>query len=170
MMTVDQAKKFVSVTTYNQLNKLLYTLEHVTSPRDIARTQEKLRESMEKLFTYKEIFELHSDHILELAETVAGLYPERTDLNGYVYYILKYIDKKIARYENTCIKYKRKLRSWSKVKDTNPDGYLNLRYEVWTYTEGYYHQQAHMYRLLQRTLKELLYYAERGDICRRKNT
>lgn len=168
MMTNEQAKMFLSVNTHNKITKLLYTLEHVKTPRDIAKAQENLREMIEELFTYKEIFDLHSDHILELAETVAGLYPERNDLNDYVYYILDYINKKLTRYEEKKSRYKQDLRQMEKIREIDRDRYLNLRYTVWTYTDGYYCQQAHMYRLLNRTLKELLSRNERGTKCRKK--
>lgn len=168
MLGKEQAKKMVSIATHKQLTKLLYELEHITAPRDILRKKENLRDLIGKLFTYKEIFELHDDHILELAETVVGLYPEREDLNGYVYYILIYLEKQIARLEEIRKKREKELKIKEKYQDKDPEGFLDLKYETWTYTEGYYYQKAHMYRLLQHSLKDLLRFAERGVICRKR--
>lgn len=168
MISVNDAKKIMGVSTYNQLTKLLYTLEHVTAPRDIRRTQDKLRELISNLLSFKNVLELHTDHIIELAETIAGLYPERDDLDGYIYHILPYINKKLKRYDEICMRYRQQLKQMGKVRDQDPEGYLNLRYKVWTYTDGYYHQQAHMYQLLRSLLRDLSDYARRGIIC--KNT
>lgn len=166
MIGPNEAKKIMGVATYNQLTKLLYTLEHVTAPRDILRTQDKLRELISSLLSFKNVLDLHTDHIVEIAETIAGLYPEREDLEGYIYYILPYINKKLKRYDEVCMRYRQQLKQMAKVRDQDPEGYLNLRYKVWTYTDGYYHQQAHMYQLLRSLLRDLSDYAKRGIICK----
>lgn len=170
MLEKERAKKFVSIGTHNQLTKLLYTLEHVTAPRDISKAKASLREVIGKLFTYKEIFELHDDHILELAETVVGLYPEREDLDSYLFYILEYLESQILKYEQIKNKYITELSIKTKLREneTDPDGYLNLKYKTWTYTTGYYHQKVHMCRLLAQVLRDLSAYAKGGQICRKR--
>lgn len=168
MLEKQQARKLVSINTHNTLTELLYKLEHVASPKEIVRAQESLRDFCSKLFTYGEIFELHDDHILDLAETIAGLYPELNDLEGYLYHILGYLGKQISKYEHKCMQYSQKLRRKAKEQETDPDGYLDLKYKTWTYTEGYYCQQAHMYRLLQDTLNSLLKYDREGALCQKK--
>ncbi len=168
MFTKEQAKKIISLSTYNQLNKQLYALEYTIKAREKIKIKEKLRDFIGKLFTYGDIFEFHDDHILDLAETIAGLYPEREDLKDYIYHILIYLENQIGRYEKVCQQKKQELVKKEIEKLTDPDGYLDKEYEVWTYTDGYYRQRTNMYRLLRQTLKDLLYYEERGVLCKRK--
>lgn len=165
MIDRKQAKKLMSIGTYNTLTELLYKLEHVKAPKEIVRAKESIRDFCVKLFTYGEIFELHDDHVIDLAETLAGLYPEREDLEGYAFYILGYLEKQVARQEKLSLQYSQQLRVKAKERDKDPDGYLDLKYKAWTYAEGYYFQQANMYRLLQETLNALLKYDKEGILC-----
>ena len=167
-MGKEEARKFVSLSTYNQLNTALYKAEHAKTPKDVAKMKEKLKTIVGKLFTYKEIFEFHDDHIIEIAETIVGLYPEREDLNGYTFYILEYLKNQIAKYERLKMKYTKELAMKEKMRETDFGGYLDVKYRAWTYTDGYYCQQAHMYRLLKTCLTDLVSFAERGVICRAK--
>lgn len=168
MLKKEQAKKFLSIGTYNQLTKHLYKLEHVTSKRDILQTKEKIRDMMTRLFDYSDIVDLHDDHVLELAETIVGLYPERDNLEDYTYYILEYLQKQIWRYEETKQKWEQKKNWEAHNKNKNPDMFLDLTYITWTYTNGYYHQQANMYRLLRQTLIDLLEYDQGRVTCKKK--
>lgn len=168
MLGNKQANKLVSVGTYETLTDLLYKLEHVKSPKEIVRMQESLRSFCTTLFTHKEIFELHDDHILDLAETIAGLYPEFGNLEDYIYHILGYLEKQISKHEQKSRLYSQKLKKKIKEQGTDPDGYLDLKYKTWTYTDGYYCQQANMYRLLQGTLRDILYYDRKGLLCQQK--
>lgn len=170
MLSKEQARKFVSPATHKQLTKLLYELEHVTTRRDIQKRKEKLKDLIGKLFTYKEVFELHDDHILELAETVVGLYPEREELEDYAFYILQYLGRQQANYEKKRKQYQKELKQKEKEKNIDPDGYLDKKYEAWTYEEGYYRQRNHMYGLLKDSLNDLLLYKRQGVICRQRKS
>ena len=170
MLTRERAKKLLSIGTHNKLNDLLFKLENVESPREISALQEKLRDYMGKLFTYKDIFEFHNDHLFEMAEILVGLYPEKDNLEDYTYHILVYLNKKISRYKEIRFERQQALARKAKEQKTDPDGYLDQKYIAWTYTEGYYYQQAQRYRLLQRYLTDLVEFTKkgRGAACRKK--
>lgn len=173
MLTKEKAKKLMSLGTHNQLTKLLYTLDHVTSNRDIAKAQAKLQDYLCKIFRYCDIFEFHTDHILELAEILVGLYPERDNLEDYTKHILVYLTKKIQKHQTLETKYRKRLQQKALQKEKDPDGYLDLKYETWTYTDGYYHQQVQMYRLLSRSLSDLLLFEARKGMkntCQKKSS
>ena len=158
MLDKAQAKRFVSASTHKKISELLYVLEHVKIPREAAKVKEQLREQVTKLFSFRDIVELHDDQIMELAETIEGIYPERENLSDYVYFILVYLDEQIAKYEKKKEQYAQELIQKHKWKEKYPDQYLNLRYKVWTYTDGYYRQRAQMYGLLRQGLNDLLWF------------
>lgn len=163
----------MSIGTHNQLTKLLYTLEHVTSSRDVAKAQTKLQDYLCKIFRYCDIFEFHIDHLTELAEILVGLYPERDNLEDYTKHILAYLTKKIHKHRIIEQTYRKQLQQKALHKEKDPDGYLDLKYETWTYTEGYYHQLAQMYQLLYRALSDLLLFeSQKGTtaVCQKKSS
>ena len=173
MLTKEKAKKLLSLGTHNQLTKLLYTLDHVTSNREIAKAHAKLQDSLCKIFRYCDIFEFHTDHLIELAEILVGLYPERDNLEDYTKHILAYVIKKIHKHQMLEEKYRKQLQQKARYKENDPDGYLDLKYKTWTYTDGYYHQQVQMYRLLNRSLSDLLLFeAQKGrkHTCQKKSS
>lgn len=172
MLTRERAKKLLSIGTHNKLNELLFKLENVESPREVSALQEKLRDYMGKLFTYKNIFEFHNDHLFEMAEILVGLYPEKDNLEDYTYHILVYLNKKISRYKEIRFKQQQSLARKAKERKVDPDGYLDQKYIAWTYTEGYYYQQAQMYRLLHQYLTDLVEFTKKGrdTACRKKTT
>ena len=170
MTSKEQLRKLISPGTHTKVNDLLYKLENTQSQKDTNLLQEKLREYMGKLFPYKDIFEFHDDHILELAEIVADLYPERENLEEYASNILVYINRKRDRYRKRTLQYQALFRQKQKELSVDSDEYLDLKYQTWTYTDGYYHQQALMYELIGRTLRLLINLNRkgRGKGCQKK--
>lgn len=170
MLDKTRAKKMVSKGTHAQLSKILYELEHMEDGKSVsAKTKDakmqKLRNIMQKLFTFKEVFELHDDHIVELAEIIAGIYPELSDLEDYTYHILAYLSKRMREHEKITREYVEKLRWKEMKKDRDPDGYLDLKYLTWTYTTGYHHQTYHTYAIMKVALEDLLRFKKEGVIC-----
>ena len=163
MTSKERIKKLISQGTYTKVNDLLFKLNNTESKKDEAMLKEKLRDYMGKLFPYRDIFEFHDDHIRELAEVVADLYPEREHLEEYGANILVYINRKLSRYQQRKTQYQIDLHRKEKERYTDPDGYLDLKYLAWTYTEGYHHQQALMYHLLSRTLQVLIENNRKGS-------
>lgn len=170
MTSKERMKKLMAQGTYTKVNDLLFKLDNTESKKDEALLKEKLRDYMGKLFPYQDIFEFHDDHIRELAEVVADLYPEREHLEEYGTNILIYISKKLSRYQQRKTYYQIRLHRKEKERQTDPDGYLDLKYLAWTYTEGYYHQQALMYQLLFRTLQVLMEMGRKGSGKKCQNT
>lgn len=156
MLTKEKAKKLVSLGTHNQLKKILHTLNNVTSKRDIAKAQTKLIECLSKIFRYRDLVEFHVDHLVEMAEVIVELYVERDNLEDYTEHILVYLNDRIQKQQRLEQKYRKLLQQKTLEKETDPDGYLDLKYLTWTYTDGYYHQRAMMYRLLNYYLSDLL--------------
>lgn len=162
MTSKEQLKKLMSVGTNKKVNDLLFKLDHTESKKDLVLLQEKLRDLMGKLFPYKDIFEFHDDHILELAEIVADLYPEQANLEEYASNILVYINRNQERYRKRVFQYRTMFRQKRKELPVDSDEYLDLKYQTWTYTDGYYHQQALMYELIGRTLRLLIEQSRKG--------
>lgn len=173
MLDKASAKKMVSKGTHTQLSKILYELERMDDGKNVsAKTKDakmqKLRNIMQKLFTFKEVFELHDDHIIELAEIIAGIYPELFNLEDYTYHILAYLSKRMQEYEKITREYVEKLRWKEMEKDKDPDGYLDLKYLTWTYTTGYHYQTYHTYVIMKAALEDLLRFKRDGAICGKK--
>ena len=165
----------VSKGTHEQLTNLLYEIDHLQNdPNASNKTKltkmQKLRTIMEKFFSFREIYDLHDDHVIELAEIIVGLYPELSDLDDYTYHILEYLSKRIHKYERTMHEYKEKLLRKEREKDIDPDGYLDLKYLTWTYTHGYHYQTYHTYILMKIALEDLMRFKRDGVICSKKNT
>ncbi len=155
----DQLKKLISLSTYNQLNKWLFLLEKSRSRKKDVQIKTALRRILERIFTYKEVYALHDDHIVELCEVFAALYPERQNLSEYGYYVLRYTRSQLAKMEET-LKKKKQAAEWGRKTKASPSVQLDLDYAAWVYTHGYYQGRIHAYRLLFYALSDLIRMAE----------
>ena len=79
--------------------------------------------------------------------------------------ILVYINRNLERYRKRVFQYRTMFRQKRKELPVDSDEYLDLKYQTWTYTDGYYHQQALMYELIGRTLRLLIEQSRKG--CRK---
>lgn len=156
MITKAKSKKLLAVGTHNRLTSLLHICYNVDSPRKRKNAYEKLQKYLSTIFSYEELCEYHTDHLEELAEIIQGLYPERDNLQDYSHHILEYLNKRLRKYKQTKERYILELSINRRKLDSHSDEYLNLKYLAWTYSHGYYAQQAHMHRLLHTYLTGLL--------------
>lgn len=114
-------------------------------------SMEDLRKQMEKLLGYKDIFNLHDQHLTELAECVVDLADADDRLECAA---------EMERYAKRCISLyrerKRKLiekSQWAKSRnDHNEPLLLDLAYQIWTYDAGFEYSKFHMYSMLCRII------------------
>lgn len=108
---------------------------------------EQLRKYMERLFSFKNIFNLHDDHLIELAECIVDL-ARADDRLEYADGMERYAQKRISRY------LERKTRvikenSWAKAtKHINKETMLDLTYRQWVYESGFEYSKFQMYTML----------------------
>lgn len=162
MITKEKAKKLLSVSFYNRLTKKLHICYNVKSSRSRAKAYESLRDTLEPIFTYVEIFELHNDHLVEIAEVLQGLYPEADEIADYTFYILEYLRKQMKAISADADKAQKAYSYAKHAYDPDSGEVLNARYVAQTYQDGYYAGQHKAYSLLFQCLTGLVEYVERG--------
>ncbi len=160
---IKKMRKLLSESVHTQLQKYLTALEQIDENDPVAlkeeeKVQERIRRVLERIFTFEQIYEFHMEHLLELADVILGLYPERDQLEEYTYCIFPYLQSRLKSYEMKRNAYLDKLSRAKRTMDTESVEYLDLAYRTWVYTDGYECQQAKMYRLLQQTLQDLVAY------------
>lgn len=108
---------------------------------------EQLRKQMERLFTFKNVFNMHDDHLTDLAEFIIDL-SRAEDRNEWADMTEKYVRGRIARYQE------RKKRVISEVQWAKVTGradkveMLDLTYNEWVYEAGYEYSKYQMYLML----------------------
>lgn len=108
---------------------------------------EQLKKQMEALFTFKNIFNLHDDHLIELAEFVIDA-SEAEDKLEYMKCTQEYIRKRMSRYKEEKAALARKIQ-WAKVtKETDEIKMLNLSYQLWIYEAGYKYSEYQMLSMM----------------------
>ena len=109
--------------------------------------REKLKKDMEKLFTFKKIFNLHDDHLVELAECIIDL-ANADDRVEYACFVEKYVKERISRYQ----KRKKKLsdeNQWAQAaKNMDELTMMDLKYQLWVYECGFEYSHFCMYTML----------------------
>lgn len=155
MLSKEQVRRFMSLSTHNQLTKQLTLLEKPLSRREEADVRGVLRNAVSRLFTYKEIYDLHDDHVAEMAEVVVALYTEQERLTEYIDGVCSYAEKQMAKLDERRLRCGRRL-DWERKKQVlPPEKLLDLQYEYWTYTDGYYHGRKRAYKLLVWALRDV---------------
>lgn len=122
---------------------------------------ESLKKQLEKLFTFKKIFNLHDDHLIELAECIVDL-SKAEDRMEAARAMKVYIGGRMARYQ------KRKEKAineyqWAKAAK-NPDKVrmLDLEHRMQVYENGFEHSRFQMYTMVSRIAEDIIYEAERN--------
>ena len=122
---------------------------------------EQLKKHMEKLFTFKNIFNMHDDHLIELAECIVDL-ADADDRVKCALEMEQYAQRRISRYQMR----KNKLvaeNQWAKAaKVTDEMAVLDLSYRVWVYESGFEYSKFHMYTMLCHIIHTILAYEKAG--------
>lgn len=146
-LTVEQ---LLSKGTVEKLDKALTKLN-----------MEQLKKQMEKLFTFKNIFNMHDDHLIELAEFIVDLAEEKDRLT-YIQGIEQYARKRMDRYQ------KRKTavikeNQWAKAtKTADKVKVLDLSYQTWVYESGYKYSEFHMLSMMCNIIQSVREYEKAG--------
>lgn len=108
---------------------------------------EALKKQMEKLFTFKNIFNMHDDHLIELAECIVDI-AQADDKVECATATEAYARRRMSRYQDR----KKKLQNenhWAKAaKNMSEVEHLDLTYRLWVFESGYEYSKFHMYRIL----------------------
>lgn len=108
---------------------------------------EQLKKHMERLFTYKNIYNMHDNHLIELAECIVDL-GQSDDLMECAREMEHYAQRRISRYQE----HKKRLTAenqWAKATNRKSKvAMLDLQYQLWVYEFGYEYSKFHMYMML----------------------
>lgn len=115
---------------------------------------ENLKKQMEKLFTFKNVFSMHDDHIIELAECIVDLV-ETDNVTETAANMEQYARTCMSRYIKKRKELSRKIQ-WAKTKkNVSKLDLLDLQYELWVYEEGVEYSHFHMYSTLCQIIREM---------------
>ncbi len=129
-------EKLLSEQTVEKLDKALTKLN-----------MEQLKKQMEKLFTFKNIYNMHDDHLIELAENIVDI-AKADDRVDYIHGIEKYVRTKMQRYQERKAAIVKE-NQWAKAtKSVDEVEMLDLNYQLWVYEHGFKFSEFHMYTML----------------------
>lgn len=115
---------------------------------------EQLKKQMIKLFTFKKIFNMHEDHIAQLAESIIDAYHDddrlawakRTDIYARGQINKYQVRKKKVIAEN----------QWAKAAgNINKVKKLDLTYRLWVYEAGFEYSKYQMYTMLLSIIRDI---------------
>lgn len=116
---------------------------------------EELKKELKKLFTYKKIFNLHDDHLAELADFIIMLFHTKTaERQKMAHDTETYVRMRIARYQQKKENLMREIQ-WAKATGNLSDmDILDLNYRFWIYESGYEYSRVCMYRMICRIAQD----------------
>lgn len=154
------------------MNNQLISVEKLLSKQTIEKldaaltkgNMEQLKKQMERLFSFKNIFNMHDDHIIELAECIVDL--ASSDNIGDILEIAcdmeKYAKRRILQYQKRKNKLIKEIE-WVKVKKNMDEmSMLDLTYRLWVYEFGFEYSKYHMYTMLCRIIHTIQEYKKEG--------
>lgn len=120
-----------------------------------------LKKHMEKLFTFKNIFNMHDDHLVELAECIVDLAQADNRIECGCY-MKQYAQNRISRYQ----KRKKKIimtNQWEKAsKNMDKVHIMDLQYRQWVYESGFEYSKFQMYTMLCNIIQDIEKYEKEG--------
>lgn len=137
-------------------NKNIFTKQTVEK-LDIALgkgNMENLKKQMEKLFTFKNIFNMHDDHLIELAECIVDIYKD-DDRIRCAREMEAYAQRRISRYKERKKRIEREKQWADATKNPDAVAMLDLKYRLWVYDAGFEYSRYHMYSILRKIAKEV---------------
>jgi len=152
-------KKLLSKPVYNRLTKTLLSIEMAKTPSALNHAYDTLREQLTSLFSLRYIGQYPNQVMVDFAEIIQGLYSEKDDLEGYLYHIRNYLYRGVRQYDKLSQQLIRQSQLARKQTNIDPIERLDIDYQAWTYTHGYYRQQYEMYRYLLNISEQVLQYS-----------
>ena len=114
-----------------------------------------LKKQMEKLFTFKNICNMHDDHITELAECITDLWASE-DKVEWAETTESYLRGRISKYQRRKSEWRHKM-TWAKKTDEMDEvEMLDLTYRLWVYEHGFEYSHFQMYSMLHRIARNVL--------------
>lgn len=115
---------------------------------------EQLKKQMEKLFTFKNIFNMHDDHLIELAEDIVDAYRD-DDRLAWAERTKIYARTQLAKYQERKSKIIAE-NQWAKVAGRlNKVEKLDLTYRLWVYESGFEYSKYQMYTMLLGIIRDI---------------
>ena len=152
-------KKLLSKPVYDRLTKTLLSIEMAKTPSALNHAYDTLREQLTSLFSLRYIGQYPNQVMVDFAEVIQGFYSEKDDLEGYLYHIRNYLYRGIRRYDKLSQQLIHQSQLARKQTNIDPIERLDIDYQAWTYTHGYYRQQYEMYRYLLNISEQVLQYS-----------
>lgn len=157
-MNKELVRKLLSYSVYNGLTKSLLSIEKAEKASEKEDAYDVLRERLAKLFSLKNVGHFPNQVMVDFAETIQGLYDEKDDLPGYLFHIRQYLYRQIKTYTDTSQQLSRRVQLMRKHTNLDTIERLDIEYQAWTYSHGYYKQQNEMYQYLLHIIEQVLLY------------
>ena len=143
------AERLLSESTVEKLDAAIYK-----------NNMEQLRKLMEKLFTFKNIFNLHDDHLTQLAENIIDIAHE-SDRPTWIRNNESYVRTQINKYQER----KKKIvaeNQWAKAAGhLDKVEKLDLTYRVWVYDAGFEYSRYQMFTMILGIFREVEEYEKK---------
>lgn len=116
---------------------------------------EQVKKLMEKLFTFKNICNMHDNHIIELGECIIDLWRSEDQIR-WAQETEGYIKLRITRYQKKRQDIFHDVE-WSKATHNgNKVEMLDKTYQLWVYEQGFEFSRFQMFRMLYRITQNIL--------------
>lgn len=143
------AERLLSESTVEKLDAAIYK-----------NNMEQLRKLMEKLFTFKNIFNLHDDHLTQLAENIIDIAHE-SDRLTWIHNNESYVRTQINKYQER----KKKIvaeNQWAKAAGhLDKVEKLDLTYRLWVYDAGFEYSRYQMFTMILGIFREVEEYEKK---------
>lgn len=115
---------------------------------------EDLKKQMTKLFMFKNIFNMHDNHLIELAECIVDIYKD-DDRVKCAQEMEAYAQRRIFRYKERKKRIEKEKQWADATKCPDAVVMLDLKYRLWVYNSGFEYSRYHMYSMLRRIAKDV---------------
>lgn len=140
--------------------KLTKTIVDKLDEYSMKGNPEQLKKQMEKLFTFKNICNMHDDHIAELAECIIDLWMSE-DKADWAKSTENYVRLRVSRYNRHKQEWFNKVQ-WAKAaKNVDEITMMDLKYKLWVYEHGFEYSHFCMFNMLYRITQTILHEEEK---------
>lgn len=142
-------ERLLSERTVNELDAALYK-----------NNMEQLRKQMERLFTFKNTFNMHNDHLIQLAEDIVDIY-HAEDRLVFIHEIEDYARMQMNKHQRRKSKVMEE-NQWAKAAGhLDKVKQLDLTYRLWVYEAGFERSKYQMYTMLLGIIRDIEEYEKK---------
>lgn len=120
-----------------------------------------LKKHMEKIFSFKNIFNMHDDHLIELAECIVDLAQADNKLECS-HFMKQYAQNCILRYQKRKKEIINKNQWANASKNMDKVHIMDLKYRQWVYEHGFEYSKFQMYTMLCNIIQDIQKHEEEG--------